>query len=423
MPQTDANPEKGQRLTEPPKFHDSLLNDFKHHQANKEKFEKNLNTYYAKDIKIHPDSPYHEHGVVVHNRCRLENIARKRLPVPQMKDFERDIVAFEKQSHAQAMAPDKVAAFYDNVSRLLTEKSMHYTSKQRTELALQLVHHSAKPESVVQGAAGTCNVASIEYRLLSRAPEAVAKMTADVTTNGNYVTADGTKLSDNWHSIKPEAGDRERGTLDKLVQTTLVNCHWERVNRDDNDAPKFRFEHSNAEMADRLAQYDSGRTEIEDRDRGLPENSPKLNNTEFRDIYNQVVGSDDQATAPWTISNGNPSQDPRYASRSSSDDTTIVNSKKDLREALQNGQQNHLFPMEIDVHTGNAPFKQQTLKADPFAGKDSFGWHAISIKSYDEKSGKVKIHNSWGADKDVPMSVDQLYTATMLPPGERDSNE
>ena len=400
-------------------FHNCLLDNFQQHQERVRRYDNEIAAIqFAHDIQIHADSQFHNSGEAMHSRSQLEDVARKKLSIPQMKSFEQDIVAFEKRAAGDHLSPEKVTGFYDHTARLLKEKALHYSPTQKTNMALELVHHAANPESVTQGFAQTCNVSSVEYRMLSKDPQAVAKMTADVAANGTFTTAEGNRLLDNWHSIKPDANDSGRDMLDKLVQSTLVNCHWERFKRFDEDSTYFRFEHSKDLMGDRIFQYDANgaREPMRDEKTGLPVNDPQLSSAQLREIYNQAAGTNDAAFA---IANANPKRQTDRTPFTSDDDCTYVNSAHALHETLLQGSREGRFPMELQVHTANNPFLKQTLKNDPTAPLDDahFNWHAISIKSYNAQTHTVKIHNSWGKENDVNINLDELYRATMRPPG------
>ena len=406
-------------------FHTCLLDNMKQHRAHLRQHENQIaSILFAHDIKIHSDSPYKSWGDTMHRRSTLEDVARKKLSIPQMKAFEHDINTFENRAAADKLPPEKITSFYNETERLLKEKPMHYSLSQRANLALELVHHAADPESVRQGFSPTCNVSSIEFRMLAKDPQAVAKLTADVVHDGTFTTKDGTRLLDNWHSLQPGQSDSGRDMLDKLVQTTLVNCHWERHKAYDEDTSYYRYEHAKELGGDRIYRYNmnGSREALLDDKTGLPINDPQLTSPHLHDIYNQAARTEDER---FSIANANARRRTDCTPSTTTEDCTYVNSAHALHEDLVRGERQHLYPMEIQVHTANNPDRKQTLKNDPYAPMDDnhFGWHAIAIKSYNAKTHTVKIHNSWGKEADVNISLEELYRATMSPKGWRFSTD
>ncbi|MFX4963488.1 hypothetical protein ABTC07_19615, partial [Acinetobacter baumannii] len=85
---------------------------------------------------------------------------------------------------------------------------------------------------------------------------------------------------DNWHSIKPTAGDTQRDILDRMVQTTLVNCHYERIAAQDFDGNKigYRYEYTKDAGAFRvMVSEPNGSRHVQDDDvKGLPISDPEI---------------------------------------------------------------------------------------------------------------------------------------------------
>lgn len=393
-------------------WHDCLTDNLAQHRKQFLKYEGN---HFAQDVHIHHDSPYGDKPEATHSRTVLEDAARKRLSIPQMKVLESDLSTFEMQGAANGLDAAKVSQFYDATTNLLKSKSAHYNPTQKNSLAMELIHHAAHPEAIKQGMMQTCNVSSVECRLLVREPQAVAKLVAQVVKDGTFVTADGTKLTDNWHSIKPIGGESQRDMLDGLVQTTLVNCHWARYKEWDNDSTTYRYERKLGNNdAERVYEYQNGpRVEMRGDDHKIIQD-PNLDSGTFLAIYNQVAGTSER---PFSIVNGNMSREKNVTPCQSDDKCTYVNSETELHQVLTKAIADKQFPAVIAVHTANFPFRKQTLNADPNAGVDDdhFGWHSIAITKYDAATHTVKIHNSWGKEDDVNISLHQLYKATQKP--------
>jgi hypothetical protein len=375
----------------------------------------NDRSFFAQDVHIHHDSPYGDKPEAMHSRSSLEDAARKRLSIPQIKSLENDLAVFEKHAANNGLEASKVSQFYDAAANIFKSKSAHYNPMQKNALAVELIHHAAHPEAIKQGDMQTCNVSSVEYRLLAREPQAMAKMVAQVAKDGTYVTADGSKLTDNWHSIKPVDGESQRDMLDALVQTTLVNCHWARYQAYDGDPKTYRYERKPGEKdAERIFMYRNGpRVEMRDDHKKIIK-EPWLDSEDYLGIYNQVARTHEQ---PFAIANGNMSRETDITPNKSNDKCTYVNSESELHAVLTKAMADKQFPTVLSVHTANLPFRKQTLSCNPDAvpDNDNFGWHSIAITKYDVATHTVKIHNSWGKEDDVNISLDQLYKATQKP--------
>ena len=377
--------------------------------------QQNERNFFAQDVQIHHDSPYANKPEVMHSRSGLEDAARQRLSIPQMKRFENDLSVFEKHATNNGLEASKVAQFYDSTASIFKSKSAHYNPMQKNALAVELVHHAAHPETIKQGNMGTCNVSSVEYRLLVREPQAVAKMVSQVAKDGTYTTADGTKLTDNWHTIKPVDGESQRDMLDGLVQTTMVNCHWARHQDYEGDPKSYRYERKVGDKdPERIYVYSNGpRTEMCDDDHKVIK-QPYLSSKDYVGIYNQVASTEEQ---PFAIANGNMDRDENVTPNHSDDKCIYVNSESDLHAVLKKAVADKQFPTVLAVHTANFPFRKQVQSSDPDAlgNDDNFGWHSIAITKYDAATHTVQIHNSWGKENDVNIGLDQLYKATMKP--------
>ena len=240
-------------------------------------------------------------------------------------------------------------------------------------------------------------------------------MVAQVAKDGTYTTADGTKLIDNWHTIKPVDNESQRDMLDGLVQTTLVNCHWARYQSYDEDPKSYRYERKQGNNnAERIYVYGDGpRYEKRDNDNKLIED-PNLTSADYIGIYNQVARTDERT---FSIANGNQDREKDVTPNQSDDKCTYVNSESELHAVLAKATADKQFPTVLAVHTANFPFRKQTQMSCPDAlGDDNnFGWHSIAITKYDAATHTVKIHNSWGKENDVNISLDQLYKATQKP--------
>ncbi|HEY9868396.1 MAG TPA: RHS repeat domain-containing protein [Candidatus Obscuribacterales bacterium] len=98
----------------------------------------------------------------------------------------------EKAVLERTLTPDQVAEALHHIARIFeTYESHALPLEQRRVLATQLLYQAAHPESVEQGPNPTCNIATIESRLLATNPAHVIKAVVDIATTGRYVGSDG----------------------------------------------------------------------------------------------------------------------------------------------------------------------------------------------------------------------------------------
>ena len=155
-----------------PGWHEYSPKDFAQRSSHSEHSERN---FFGQDVHIHHESPYGDSPQAMHSRSALEDAARKKLSIPQMKSLENDLAVFEKHAANNGLDSKKVCQFYDSTADIFRSKSAHYNPMQKNALAVELIHHAAHPETIKQGNMQTCNVSSVEYRLLVREPQAVGK--------------------------------------------------------------------------------------------------------------------------------------------------------------------------------------------------------------------------------------------------------
>jgi hypothetical protein len=168
----------------------------------------------------------------------------------RLERFNKMQEEFEKEAVERGISQNDRALFYKQINRLLEENpagGAALSAGERSQLAEQLLNHATHTRTVDQGANSTCNVTTVEVRTYARQPDKNAQIVADLALTGKYTTADGTVIDasklengikpdwearrnlarqeSGWNSVKQDGG---RDWASQLVQTTMINGHWQR---------------------------------------------------------------------------------------------------------------------------------------------------------------------------------------------------
>ena len=178
----------------------------------------------------------------------LNRLATESFTEPQqLARFNKFREEFEAAAVTRGITPEQTAQFYKQINRLLDKNpNAVLTQSERTQLAEQLMAHSARPDTVDQGAFSTCNVTTLEVRNYSRNPAANAQLVADIATTGKFMTNNGIEIDmtqvaggikPDHHalaSLKRQAEgldvvkkDGGRDWASQITETAMVNAHWQ----------------------------------------------------------------------------------------------------------------------------------------------------------------------------------------------------
>jgi len=301
-----------------------------------------------------------------------------------------------------------------------TDKDAKIPEAKRIELAEQVMSQAADPYTVDQGYHNTCNVASLESRLYSKNPSAVAQMVADIAHDGKYTTPTGVtvelpaaSLEPDQEAKKPDSDDRSYAS--QLFQITAVNIHYQKEGYKDANGKEYppgaiRYEQREAkpghpkDTGERLVDTSKKPPAvIKDAD-GKPIDEPFIGEDEVTGISNEITSRHDKDIVI------------NHADRG--DNVTIaVDNEQHLKDALAKAKADKRLPIMIVVNTQNEPFY-----SDSGAGSagGSGGWHMVTVTDYDSATGKVSIDNQWGESVDHlgkgnAVDVSELYVAMRDP--------
>lgn len=99
--------------------------------------------------------------------------------------------------------------------------------------ALQMLLQAGEPTRIVQSNHPTCALGSLEVDMFYRHPDVAAKAVSDVLRTGKFTTTDGTVITVDPKSLKPEFGstkygdDYYRSYASEVFQTLASNVHWQ----------------------------------------------------------------------------------------------------------------------------------------------------------------------------------------------------
>ncbi|HEY9870820.1 MAG TPA: LysM domain-containing protein, partial [Candidatus Obscuribacterales bacterium] len=335
--------------------------------------------------------------------------------------LQRDMSQFELRARREGLSPQEVARTYEQVGRLL-----QHPDATGARLAGEILDQAAHPTDINQGQHGTCGVASLESRIYTRHPSEVARMVADVHLNGRYVTRDGSTIQVphtaliQTEEIAHSHGNSNRSYASEIVQVTAMNIEYQRHGvRTDNGAFELipgqfaryqqgfqRMGANPPDVGDRIIDLRTNQPMTDSN--GIPLNNIGVTDNQIIDISRQIIGQEEGDTV---LANAQ-----RASYGYGYDRAERIDSEQDLRQTLTRLRQGGHLPAQMIIHSGNEPFFGDS--GGGVAG-GSGGWHVVTVRDFDERTGRVSLDNQWGTDADHTkgneMSVSDLYLATLAP--------
>jgi hypothetical protein len=319
-----------------------------------------------------------------------------------LEAFKADMNTFE---HRMAKSPSEIGHTYQQVERMLDGKSMELPDKDMKKIAGEVMHQAATPQ-INQGDSEDCLAASLETRLYTRAPAVAAKMMADMSLTGSYRTTDNRDIRldqrtiTDYQSTVALQGQEVRTQASQIMQATLRNVDLDMANKE--NGTNLRYEvHSDNKTIQALGMAGNGE-HIVDYSQNPPKdvtaNYPGMRNGYAEEVYQSVAGTNDGG---FTLN--------AY---------TQVNKdefKKSLDEMARQGK----FPATIGVNLLQEPFKTQgggegsALAATIMM--NGLPMHAITINSYDPKTGQIEYTNHLSGSQTGTISRDDLFRAMHEP--------
>ncbi len=277
--------------------------------------------------------------------------------------------------------------------------------KERIQLAKQVLTHAAHPEQVAQGPHNTCGAASLESKLYTTNPSAVAHMVTEVATTGQF-----TPLYPNANNNTPIKIDSSVVKPDAEGKESLVD--WQHGKRDyssqifQGSATSITHEGYQVVKPTPGDQNDTGERYKYGKFTGM-------HNYDAEDMEKKITG------------NPNPLKPIELSRPDDPDQRTKVTSDSQMRYRLEELKKNGQLPVTVIVDVSKEPFK--TDATSPYAGGVApGGLHAVTITDYDPQTQDVSVNNQWGPqenhngrpDGKPRIKADDLYKALARRPGD-----
>ena len=211
-----------------------------------------------------------DNGNVSEKELLLQSIDKYITDDGKLKHFKEDLNTFEKRANDDNLPDSELEDTFGNIRRILedTENPLH-SDRDRMILALQVMHHAAKPYLIDQGNHDTCVLSTLEVRAYTRIPSKASKLVADIATQNSFYTKDNTKIDLDRDSLVPDEEakreiprDGQRSFASQIFAITAVNVFWMRTESDMEgnavDKGSFRFAQFE-ELRRRQMTFDQGR--------------------------------------------------------------------------------------------------------------------------------------------------------------------
>jgi len=357
-----------------------------------------------------PDSP---EGRLKASRERLDRAAEEQIKSPEdRKRFQENMRKFEERAKKEGMSPEEVTKTYDSVTRMMTAPQGDAklpNAEQRALLAQNFMHHAADPKNIDQGSANTCNVTTMQERLMTRTPSKMADMLEQASTKGQYTAPDGKVIKLDPRAMQPISGldsptpaDNTRSYTTQVLNHTMVNEMSQRRN-----PPEYYTQLTGGvdENGQRLRQNDSGErlragsfdgTNITDSKGG---SQPKASIYDMNQAMQRYTGEKGTIAVEGNTFGADPE----------ARNMTTFKNPQELAAEIQKAQREGRLPLIIMVD-GNHP----SMYGRPGQSRE-WGAHVVSIRGYDPATGQVEISNQWGKGNDRNIDINTLYQATKPP--------
>ncbi|MCB9471056.1 MAG: FHA domain-containing protein [Candidatus Obscuribacterales bacterium] len=350
----------------------------------------------------------------------------------RVERFGQMMEDFEARAKQANMTETQIAESYHQIRRLLqADEGSMLNMTERQKLAEQTLYQMSHPEKVSQGSNNTCNVTTVEKRILQRHPEEFARLVADVATTGKYVTADGTliDMSRVPGALEP---DREARMLDilfrggsesdihldgrrswasQMFETTAVGIKYARGGSIHGEyiGPGEIVMYQKqvglpGQEAEQLVKYSVG-TDGRLNHKVL-EDSPHISTSELADINNQIIGRHEENFVlsghyfPDSHGNNRFWREQDYSAGA----LKVARSTEELKDQLLSLQDSNNMPAIALVHTGHSLFGGH--------GPGTGGAHVVNIQSIRQTpvgTWVVDFTNQWGDAYNKTIPLDEMF--------------
>jgi hypothetical protein len=373
-----------------------------------------------------------EGATVARNFARTGNADQIKYAGEWQKDIEQRVAKGD-------LSRDEAARTYEQVNKLLTNKSNSLSDKQRVNVAAEILMHTGHGR-VDQGLHGTCNVTVLENIAFSQHPSVAARMIASTALTGSFVGSDGGKvtvpagsLAPGWEEDKFPPEDLLRSHASQIFQVAALND----VGRSDNKDPKEFVQKKEGigtvfrTIGEAILPWSeywmSNGTNVWKHADGSETNFEGLSAREIKEESRRLFGDKYEVIAyqspyeKWSH--------PFSGDAHDYDQTDKVNSEANLRQELAKLNSAGRLPVVVAVNGDNKHIARDSDVADNIFSlvrdvvrpikslheeidmKLGVANHVVTVTKYDPSVDRVYVSNSWGEHNDGWISVDDLWSA------------
>jgi hypothetical protein len=351
---------------------------------------------------------------LVTERDGLINLASNHVLLKdEQKAFTKYMVDFEKRMNSHGGTPEQnaerqrqIAQTYKEISRILEASGQKpLTERERVRAALGVIQTAAEPTANDQGGHMTCQTSTIENDLYESNPAKAAGMVADIATTGKFIAHDGTAVHLDQNSLRAhgdsventEGGEGIRTYSSQLFQVGAINTFYTRQNENTFPPGDVHYRQvksqNEADTGERITDYGKGPQSDSRYDNLEKWNHAMLPNT--MDINYLITGR--QQPERYLVNTLGTQQKPE-------DKFNGFNSPEEMKARLLELKQAGKLPAFLSVHLNHPLVGSMELEPDSTSALSAFkvavDGHLVRITDYDPLTGKVKIDNQLGADKD-----------------------
>lgn len=297
--------------------------------------------------------------------------------------------AFSTKS--QAPEPNKMLTFQIIQQMVAAEQAQTgLSSVQRASIAIDTLANLASPVQNIGQVGNTCKFASYEVRIATLTPELYASLIMQIVLLGKYKCSDGSEIVYPRNSLSNTETAKYANWASRIFQVTAANIGWQSSTErpDKLAAEKGTLHFELVGKSESLRDYSLDKTKglaVFSRD-GAKVRSPYTNRKQEKLINTLITG---QETI--TVINEEWAGHPEPGTFNYSDYAQL---QKFLQFVADGRLPNVHFPLLISIDGD----RLQAQGKPVLHNKE--GNHLVTIMSYDPKTTKVELNNTWYDDDD-----------------------
>ena len=292
---------------------------------------------------------------------------------------------------SQAPEPNKILTFQIIQQMVAADKALTGLSAiQRASIAIDTLANLASPVQNIGQVGNTCKFASYEVRIATLTPELYASLIMQIVLLGKFKCSDGSEIVYPLNSLSNVETSKYANWASRIFQVTAANIGWQSSTErpDKLAAEKGSLHFELVGKNESLRDYSLDKTRglaVFSRD-GAKVHSPYTNRKQEKLINRLITG---QETI--TVINEEWAGHPEPGTFNYSDYAQL---QKFLQFVADGRLPNVHFPLLISIDGD----RLQAQGKPVLHNKE--GNHLVTIMSYDPKTTKVELNNTWYDDDD-----------------------